>query len=206
MVSIPASHPTYAKFWHTVVGCNKLRKHDHARKQKTLSSAYAIENLEGWEHKVTEKIQRLIKHMDTCCTTPLAPGELSRPKGVNLDHRKCTNFFTLDVIASIGLCRKLGFLDQGNSMVTGRKTDGMTYQCDLRPALYQTARRHSLLIWPYKWYFTINKLVDVFPFYRHMANYSKEWNIIPKELAHRPMQRYGAGEKSDCFFSNTDRG
>ncbi|KAJ8114787.1 hypothetical protein OPT61_g3413 [Boeremia exigua] len=175
-------------------------KHDHASKRKILSAAYAIKNLEGWEYKVADKTQRLIKHIDTCCTAPLAPGTLPKPEDINLDYRKWTNFFTLDAIADIGLSEKLGFLDQGSSMVTGRRTDGTTYSCDLRPALYQTARKQSLLIWPYEWYSMINKIVNIIPFYRRMDNYAKEWDGIPNELAYRRLQRYRAGEKSDDFF------
>ena len=177
-----------------------ISKHDHARKRKTLSSAYAIKNLEGWEHKVADKVQRLIKHMDTCCTAPLAPGTHPKLEDLNLDYRKWTNFFTLDAIADIGLSEKLGFLDQGSSIVTGRKTDGTTYECDLRPALYQTARKQSLLVWSYEWYSIINKLVNVIPFYRRMDNYAKEWDGIPNELAYRRLQRYRSGEKHDDFF------
>ncbi|KAF1929764.1 benzoate 4-monooxygenase cytochrome P450 [Didymella exigua CBS 183.55] len=174
--------------------------YEHARKRKTLSSAYAIKNLEGWEHKVADKTQRLIKHIDTCCTAPLAPGGLPESEDVNLDYRKWINFFTLDAIADIGLSEKLRFLDQGTSTATGRKTDGTTYQCDLRPALYQTARKQSLPIWSYERYSIINKIVNIIPFYRRMDNYAKEWDGISNELAWRRLQRYRAGEKSDDFF------
>src|SRR5271156_6210909 len=39
-----------------------IDKSDHARKRKVLSSAYALKNLEEWEHKVADKTARLIKH------------------------------------------------------------------------------------------------------------------------------------------------
>ena len=43
-------------------------KPEHARKRKVLSSAYALKNLERWEHKVADKTERLIKGL-----TPAAP-------------------------------------------------------------------------------------------------------------------------------------
>src|SRR6478735_8211835 len=46
-------------------------KHDHARKRKVLSSAYALKNLEGWEYKVADKVQRMMDHFDKVCTAPL---------------------------------------------------------------------------------------------------------------------------------------
>ncbi|KAI4659648.1 uncharacterized protein J4E79_006183 [Alternaria viburni] len=177
-----------------------IDKHDHARKRKLMSSAYAIKNLEGWEHKVADKTQKLLKHFDECCTSPLPPGQLPKPEDVNLDYRKWTNFFTLDAIADIGLSDKLGFLDRGHDRVTGRRTDGSTYECDFRPALYNTARKQSLLVWPYDWYPLINKLSNVIPFYKRMSDYANEWEGVPVQLAHKRLERYRAGEKLDDFF------
>jgi hypothetical protein len=35
-------------------------KLDHQRKRRILASAYALKNLEGWEHKVADKTARFI--------------------------------------------------------------------------------------------------------------------------------------------------
>lgn len=177
-----------------------IDKHDHARKRKLLSSAYAIKNLEGWEHKVADKTVKLMAHLDQCCTAPLAPGETPKPEDLNVDYRKWTNFFTLDAIADIGLSEKLGFLDRGHDRVVGRKTNGTTYECDFRDSLYQNARKQSLLIWPYEWYPFINKISNVIPFYGRMGKFAQDWEGIPVELAHRRLRRYRAGEKLDDFF------
>jgi hypothetical protein len=175
-------------------------KHEHARKRKLLSSAYAIKNLEGWEYKVADKTIKLNRYLDQCCTAPLAPGELPRTEDVNVDYRKWTNFFTLDAIADIGLSDKLGFLDRGNDKVTGRRLDGSTYDCNFRDCLYQTARKQSLLIWSYQWYSLVDILSNVMPFYARMSRLARDWEGIPIELAHKRLQRYRAGEKLDDFF------
>ena len=175
-------------------------KHDHARKRKTLSSAYAIKNLEGWEHKVADKTRKLNKHLDECCTAPLALGELPKVEDLNVDYRKWTNFFTLDAIADIGLSDSLGFLVRGHDKVTGRKLDGSTYECQLRDSLYQTARKQSLLVWAYDWYKLIDKVSNLVPFYGRMGKFSRDWDGVPVELAHKRLQRYRAGEKLDDFF------
>lgn len=178
-----------------------IDKKDHSRKRKVLSSAYALKNLEGWEHKVADKTARMVKHFDKCCTKPLpSPTDIPAPEDVNLDYRAWTNFFTLDAIADIGLSQSLGFLDQGHDQVTGRRLDGTTYSCSFRPALYQNARKQSLLVWPYAWYPFINKISNVIPFYGRMGKLAKEWDGIPLELSHRRLQRYRAGEKLDDFF------
>jgi hypothetical protein len=92
-------------------------KHEHARKRKVLSSVYALKNLEGWEYKVADKVQRMMGHFDKVCTAPLPMGaKFSDPQDVNLDFRAWSNFFSLDAIADIGLSEKLGFLDQATTV------------------------------------------------------------------------------------------
>ncbi|KAI0011894.1 cytochrome P450 [Xylariaceae sp. FL0662B] len=177
-----------------------IDRQDHSRKRKVLSAAYALKNLEQWEHKVADKTARMIKHFDKCCTAPLSAGQIPAPEDVNLEYRTWTNFFSLDAIADIGLSHKLGFLDNGNDRVTGRRTDGTTYECNYRECLYQNARKQSLLIWPYAWYPFINKVANIIPFYGRMAKLGRDWDGIPLELSHRRLERYRAGEKLDDFF------
>ncbi|KAJ5388289.1 hypothetical protein N7509_010830 [Penicillium cosmopolitanum] len=180
-------------------------KPDHARKRKVLSSAYALKNLESWEYKVTDKIQRMFRHFDKVCT--LAPKEdvasgkvAPDQKELTLDLRGWNNFFTLDAIADIGLSEKLGFLDAGNDMVTAERKDGSTYQTSLREALYPTARKQSYLLWDYNWYLTINKLVDVIPFFKRMSKSADDWENIMWHRGSKRLERYENGEKLDDFF------
>ncbi|KAJ5679331.1 hypothetical protein N7462_007575 [Penicillium macrosclerotiorum] len=180
-------------------------KRDHARKRKVLSSAYALKNLESWEYKVTDKLQRMFKHFDQVCT--LAPREhvasgkvAPDPKDLTLDLRAWTNFFTLDAIADIGLSEKLGFLDAGNDEVVAERRDGTTYKTSLREALYPTARKQSLILWNYDWYPTINKLVNVVPYFGRMQNASDNWDNIMWRRGNERLRRYEAGENLDDFF------
>jgi cytochrome P450 len=176
-------------------------KPDHARKRKVLSSAYALKNLEGWEHKVADKTARLIKHFDKCCTAPLSTAkDIPAKEDLSVDYRAWTNFFSLDAIADIGLSEILGFLDNGNDKIIGRRTDGTKYECNFRDCLYQNARKQSLLIWPYEWYPLLNKVSNIIPFYGRMGKLARDWDGIPLELAHRRLDRYRAGEKLDDFF------
>lgn len=134
-----------------------IDKPDHARKRKVLSSAYALKNLEGWEHKVADKTARMIRHFDRCCSEAMPRGsKVPDAKDLNVDYRAWSNFFSLDAIADIGLSEKLGFLDQGHDRVTARRTDGTKYECNFRECLYETAHKQSLLVWPYDWYPFLN--------------------------------------------------
>lgn len=180
-------------------------KPDHARKRKVLSSAYALKNLESWEYKVTDKVQRMFTHFDKVCT--LAPKEdvasgkvAPDPKDLTLDLRAWTNFFTLDAIADIGLSEKLGLLDNGHDMVIAQRRDGTTYTTSLREALYPTARKQSLIVWNYEWYSVLDKLVNVIPFFNRMSTSAKNWDDIIWRRGNERMQRYEAGEKLDDFF------
>ena len=178
-----------------------IDKPEHARKRKVLSSAYAIKNLEGWEHKVADKTARMITHFDKSCTEPLPKGvTVPDRKDLNVDYRTWSNFFSLDAIADIGLSERLGFLDQGHDGVVGRRTDGTRYSCAFRECLYENAHKQSLLVWPYEWYPLINKIANIIPYYGRMGKLGRDWDGIPLELAHRRLERYRAGEKLDDFF------
>ncbi|CAM1508744.1 Fc.00g055920.m01.CDS01 [Cosmosporella sp. VM-42] len=178
-----------------------IDRHDHGRKRKVLSSAYALKNLEEWEHKVADKMVRLTKHFDECCTEPLNSGQNVPVLGdMNVDFRAWLNFFTLDAISDIGLSEPLGFLDKGHSRTVAQRTDGTKYETDMRDCLYEMAYKQSLLIWSYKWYPFINKIADLLPFYGRMGALHRQWEGIPLELASRRLERYQKGEKLDDFF------
>ncbi|KAI5364767.1 Putative cytochrome P450 [Septoria linicola] len=70
-------------------------KPEHARKRKVLSSAYALKNLEDWEFKVADKVERLITQFDKRCS--------DGSQDVVVDYRPWTNYFTIDAVADIGL-------------------------------------------------------------------------------------------------------
>ncbi|KAJ5949042.1 hypothetical protein N7454_000626 [Penicillium verhagenii] len=180
-------------------------KPDHARKRKVLSSAYALKNLESWEYKVTDKVQRMFKHFDEVCTVApkeaVASGRVAPDQNeLTLDLRAWNNFFTLDAIADIGLSEKLGFLDQGNDMCIAERKDGSTYTTSLRDALYPTARKQSYILWNYEWYPLLNKIVNVIPYFNQMQKASENWENIMWRRGNERLRRYEAGEKLDDFF------
>lgn len=181
-------------------------KPEHARKRKVLSSAYALKNLEGWEHKVADKTERFIRACDRHCTDPLKPG-LQRPDPADLtfDYRSFANFFTLDAIADIGLSEHLGFLDQGSDLVTGEKMDGTLHKVNYRNCLHSTARAQCELAWAYDWYKVNEKLSRwLSPRFRQYWKANEGWNDIVYHRATQRLKRYQAGEKLDgeisCLF------
>lgn len=178
-----------------------VEKGDHSRKRKVLSSAYALKNLEAWEYKVADKVQRMIDQFDQRSTLPLKQGDTyPNPQDLTIDYRMWTNFFSLDAIADIGLSEKLGLLDNGHDLVDAQRLDGTTYEANLRDCLYPTARKQSLIVWTYDWYRILDKISNIIPYYGNMSKASKGWDDIILARGAKRLARYRAGEKLDDFF------
>lgn len=170
-----------------------IDRHDHSRKRKVLSAAYALKNLEEWEFKVADKTSRIIKHFDMVASTP----------GSTVDYREWTNFFSLDAISDIGLSRSLGFLDAGHDRCLSEALDGTLTEVNFRECLYAVARAQSGIVWSYDWYKSLVKITRmVSPWYRKLWKLSDKWDGIVLHLARERLKRYQAGEKLDDFFTS----
>jgi cytochrome P450 len=179
-----------------------IDKPEHARKRKMLSSAYAIKNLEAWEHKVADMTARMIKSFDARCTAPLAQGERPAPEDQTVDYRLWSNLFTVCAIANIGLSEDLGFLERGDDLVTSEAADGTLKKVHFRECLHATAWAQSNLVWSYDWFPTLTKISKlVSPTYRQKWRLNKDWDGIVRNRATTRFKRYQAGEQLDDFFS-----
>ena len=180
-----------------------LDKPEHARKRKVMSSAFAIKNLENWEHKVADMTGRLINALDERCTAPL-PNSQTRAnlEDLTVDYRMWSNLFTIDAIANIALSERLGFLDQGSDLVTAEHMDGTLHKVNYRQCLHATARAQAQLVWSYDWYKTLIKISKIVsPTYRERWALNANWNDIVYHRATQRLKRYQAGEKLDDFFA-----
>ncbi|KXH32538.1 cytochrome P450 oxidoreductase [Colletotrichum simmondsii] len=194
------------EFYETLAGthfhlADVVDKADHARKRKVLSAAYALKNLENWEHKVADKTERFIVGCDKACTQPLKEG--LRPDSADLafDYRAWTNYFTLDAIADIGLSEKLGFLDQGHDLVRAERMDGSIHEVNYRACLHSTAVAQSITVWAGDWYKFNHRLTSLIsPTFRRWWNLNKGWDGIVYHRATQRLKRYQAGEKLEDFF------
>lgn len=177
-------------------------KLDHQRKRRILSSAYALKNLEGWEYKVADKVERFLKQADKHSTAPLKKGLTPAPEDLTFNYRAFGNFFSLDAIMDIGLSETLGFIDQGSDLCTAETMDGRVYTANYRECLHSTAKAQSGLVWSYAWYPFLAKLSQLIsPSYRRMFALNKSWDDIVWRRATQRLARYRAGEKLDDFFS-----
>lgn len=168
-------------------------KHEHARKRKVLSSAYALKNLEEWEFKVADKVERMIAQFDKRCTDA-GHDEI-------VEYRSWTNFFSLDAIADIGLSKRLGFIDNGSDRCVSLRPDGTATEVNYRECLYANSRAQSTLAHTYRYYKPVVKMSKILsPYYRNLWKLSDDWDGIYLNLATERLRRYQAGEKLDDFF------
>jgi hypothetical protein len=151
-------------------------KHEHQRKRKVLSSAYALKNLEEWEWKVAEKVSYMVAQFDKRVC--------DHGHDEVVDYRTWANFFSLDAIADIGLSYKLGFLLQGTDRCTSLRPDGTTYQVNYRECLYANSRAQSVLAQTYRWYPHVVALSKWFsPYYSKLWKLSDGWDGCYLNLA-----------------------
>jgi hypothetical protein len=165
-----------------------------------LSSAYALKNLEDWEFKVADKVQRLLKYFDgRCGESP--EDEQGHIRGQAVDFRAWSNFFTMDAIVDIGLSKSLGFLDRGDDLTTSEGLDGTLCEVGYRESLHCNLTVQSHLIWAYDWYQTIIKWIGLISTkYQNLISKGSAFDGIVLHQARHRLKRYQDGEKLDDFF------
>lgn len=177
-------------------------KQDHARKRKILSSAYALKNLEEWEYKVADKVERLVVQFDKRCTSVLPKDQkIPDPKDLTVNYRAWTNFFTVEAITDIGLSEKLGFLDNGHDDCDALGFDGRKFTANWRDALYISNQKTSLIVHSYSWYKFFDRLSPyLFGVYKRGARQAVNWDGIHLARSQKRLEAYRRGEKYDDFF------
>ncbi|KIW35631.1 uncharacterized protein PV07_02316 [Cladophialophora immunda] len=180
-----------------------IDKVDHQRKRKVLSSAFALKNLEGWEHKVADMTSRMVKAFESRCTEPpVSLGDIPREEDLTIDLWRWANFFAVSAIANIALSEDLGFLEQGDDLITSERMDGSTKKVHFKECLSATAWAQSNLVWSYKWYPTFVRLSKLLSrTYRQKWKQNEDWDGIVLNRATTRLKRYRNGEKLDDFFS-----
>lgn len=166
-------------------------KKEHARKRKVLASAYALKNLEDWEYKVSDKVERLLRQFDA----------RSGGKEV-LDFRLWANYFTLDAISDIGLSQSLGFLNAGTDKCLSMQSDGSLMEVNLRECLSAANEQVAHLSWSSRFYkgLIVPFCKTLSPYYRRLFELNTKWDGIYTHLTNQRLLRYQAGEKLDDFF------
>ncbi|PVH75721.1 benzoate 4-monooxygenase cytochrome P450 [Cadophora sp. DSE1049] len=177
-------------------------KNDHARKRKLLSNAFATRNLEAWEFKVSDKVEKMMVQFDKRCTAPLPKGQLPRPEELTVNFRKWSNLFTVDAIADIALSETLGLLGSADDTLLIDNHDGTKEKLNFVESLHGGNRATSLIIWSTDWYHITKPLTSILSGYfkkqwQHGRNYSK----IVGHLVQRRLHKHLVGEPLDDFLA-----
>lgn len=174
-----------------------VEKDDHSRKRRLVANAYSSRNVETWEYKVADKVERLIARFDEYCE-----------RDEVLDFRKWTNLFTVEAIADIGLSHRMNFLENGNDLVPVQQPDGSIHEKSFIRSLHGGNAAGSRIAWETVWFSSLVRLCKFFSasFRTHLRG-GDDFGQIIKSLLRQRLVRAADNEKLDDFFQSlvTDR-
>ncbi|KAB8251711.1 cytochrome P450 [Aspergillus flavus] len=181
---------------------NVIDREDHNRKRRMLSQAFSTKNLESWEFKITDKVEKLVAQFDRRAHPPAWKNEPSQPNNTTVDVRYWFNLFTVDVIADIALSERLGMLESGSDVVKvggpGEEDSAHRFIEDM----HEAARVKSKIIGTLDWYYVL-KQVSSFLSSRCRSQWDCGGNVgqIVEHLAGKRLRRHEDGENIDDFLS-----
>jgi benzoate 4-monooxygenase len=181
---------------------NVVDREDHARKRRMLSNAFATRNLEQWEFKITDKVERLLKQFDQRCISPLSPDMLVNPDDLTVNFRFWSNLFTVDAIADIALSKRLGLLDLGSDDVAVDGFNGSSQSIKYLESLHRGNRVSSRIIGATEWFQFLRVLsTTLSPYLRAQWEHGRKFGRIVSTLAGQRLQLQEKGNTSSDFLA-----
>lgn len=179
---------------------NVIDREDHNQKRRMLSHAFSTKNLETWEFKITDKVEKLVARFDKRAHSPAWKNGPSQPENSKVDVRYWFNLFTVDAIADIALSERLGMIESGSDVVKVPGEGGSAHR--LIESMHEAARAKTKIIGTLDWYFVL-KEVSTFLFSRYRAQWDCGHSVgqIVSHLATKRLRRYRDGENIDDFLS-----
>lgn len=176
---------------------NVIDREDHSRKRRMLSHAFSTKNLESWEFKIADKVEKLVAQFDRRACSPA-----SHPNKSTVDVRYWFNLFTVDAIADIAISERLGMLESGSDVVKFGGRLGGEYARPLIKDMHEAARAKSKIIGTLDWYYVL-EAVSRFLSSRCRSQQDCGRNVgqIISHLTGKRLRRYGDGEDIDDFLS-----
>ncbi|KAH6971939.1 cytochrome P450 [Ilyonectria destructans] len=183
-----------------------VNKEDHTRKRRYMSHALATRNLETWEFKVTDKVERLLRQFDRICEQN-ASSNNAAPAVV--DFRKWSNLFTIEAIVEIALSHQLGCLDRGDDYVKITTVDGKEKQVRYIQCLHAGKRATSTLVWSTGWFRFFRAILTTVPgWFRSQWSKGSDFNAMVHHLTRVRAERHRNGEDLDdiirCIIEDKD--
>lgn len=184
---------------------NVIDRDDHNRKRRMLSHAFSTKNLESWEFKITDKVEKLVVQFDKRAL-PASEKDTSSQSSQHtdsfVDAKIWFNYFTVDAIADIALSDKLGLVESGSDLVkvggTGEESRAYRFIEDM----HEAARMKTKIIATLEWFDFIQGLYKFFSARaRARLESGRKFGHIVSHLTDRRIQRQGNDESLDDFFS-----
>lgn len=183
---------------------NVVDRDEHTRKRRMLSHAFSTQNLELWEFKVRDKVEKLVGQFDQRCTAPVGKMGVDSTDEGFVDFRRWSNLFTIDAIADIALSEKLHMLESGTDKIT--LEDQNQEQLSFLESLHHGNRMVSIIIGTTGWFPTLKYLSDLLSGYFHEQwEHGRNFGRIVHHLAKKRLQRFHDGEELDDFLSYLTR-
>ncbi|PLB50811.1 benzoate 4-monooxygenase cytochrome P450 [Aspergillus steynii IBT 23096] len=175
---------------------NVVDKDDHARKRRMLSNAFATRNLEQWEFKITDKVEKMVTQFDKRCTNPLVGSEVC-PDELTIDFRRWSNLFTFDAIADIAMTERLGLIESGTDLVKCNVGNGVQ-SLSLIESLHCGGRVVSRFVGAADWFHLLKGLAKIFS--PHFRAHSDDFGHIVNMLTDARLEKHQKGEKLSDFL------
>lgn len=166
-----------------------VHKGEYAQKRRLLSLALSNRNLETWEFKIIDKVERLVRQFDSVCDSM---GESK------IDFRLWSNLFTIDAISDIALSWRPDCLDRGTDSVTISTIGGCETKFNFIDCLHAGRRATSIVIWPLTWYPLLFTVLEKIPgFFRSQWRKGKHFDELVHHLTHQRIRRFRDGQHRD---------
>ena len=186
---------------------NVVDRDEHARKRRMISHAFATRNLELWEFKVRDKVERLVDQFGRRCSEPLSAEKtlVEFDDGPMVDFRKWSNLFTIEAIADLALSDKLGMLESATDQIKLNDKD-QPQTLSFLDSMHSGNRMASVIIGATDWFPTLKYLSDLLSKHMHEQwEHGRNFGKIISHLARKRLQRFEAGEELDDFLSYLTR-
>ncbi|KAE8333365.1 cytochrome P450 [Aspergillus sergii] len=181
---------------------NVIDREDHNWKRRMLSHVFPTKNLESWEFKITDKVEKLVAQFDRRARSQAWKNGPNQPSDSMVDVRYWFNLFTVDAIADIALSERLGMLESGSDIIEvggpGEEDRALRFIEDM----HEAARVESKIIGTLDWYYVMKEVPSFFS-----SRCRSQWDCgrnvgqIVSHLAGKRLRRHEDGENIDGFLS-----
>jgi benzoate 4-monooxygenase len=153
-----------------------------------LSAAFASSHLVDWEHKIVDKVERLLTRLDAL-------------HGQVVDWREWSNLFTLDAILDIAMSHQPRLMEADDDMTLAEDTSGRTREVRMRDCNRAVNRAIEPIVWSPKWYPALKWIASWLPGYRKTWELANAWPDIVRSFVSRRLQEDPDGDTLDDLFA-----